>query len=436
VEKSLQISREPTVGFNVLGYVSAGIGLGVTARNIILSLINRNFPVRVFDIDVGLGRSKQDRTFESITVQSVGELPYAINLFILDMQGLWRFLSEHPDSIDQSRFNAALVLWELPILPSHWKAALECFDILLAPSEFIQNTFNSNLSHVRTVHCEHPLYLPEAIVASRKRFSIPENKVAFVTSFDPHSDAERKNPFAAVEAFKRIAGDEPRAHMVIKVNDPTGQHPIIANLKDRCANYRGIQLLTDKLSYEDVLALYASSDAFVSLHRSEGVGLGLMECMMLGKPVIATGWSGNTSFMDQDNSCLVSYELIKADGSIDFYKKQFLGRATHWADPNIDEAVVWMKRLVSDPGLRIAKGQRAAESIGRYQERARQVKFAEGIIAEWQQRATRSKSSKITERATVFTRRSHFRFRTQIQRLRERTQEELDRHLLWRFKSH
>lgn len=436
MNKEGQISSSAAVGFNVLGYVSANIGLGVTARNIILSLIKRNFPVCVFDIDVGLSRSKQDRSFESISVQSLAELPHAINLFILDIQGLWRFLSDCPESIDQRRFNAALVLWELPIIPSHWKAALECFDILLAPSEFIQNTFDSNLSHVPTMHCEHPLYLPDGIVSSKKRFSIPEDRVVFVTSFDPHSDSERKNPFAAVEAFKRIAHNEPRAHMVIKVNDPSGQHPIVADLKNRCASYEGIQLLSEKLSYKDILDLYASSDAFVSLHRSEGVGLGLMECMMLGKPVIATAWSGNTSFMDEDNSCLVSYELITANGSIDFYKQKFLGKRTHWANPSIDDAVVWMNRLVSDPSLRIAKGQRAAESIGRYQERARQVKFAERIVAELQQRSSRSNSSRLKERATVLTRRSHLRFRTEIQRLRERTQEELDRHLLWRFKNH
>ena len=95
-----------------------------------------------------------------------------------------------------------------------------------------------------------------------------------------------------------------------------------------------------------------------------------------------------------------------------------------------------MKRLVNDPSLRIAKGQLAAESIGRYQERARQVRFADRIVAELQQRSTRSKSSRVKDRATVLTRRGHLRFRTELQRLRERTQEELDRHLLWRFRNH
>ena len=428
---------ERTLGFNVFGYVSARVGLGVTARNVILSLINRNFPVCVFDIDVGLGRSKQECCFESITVQSLTELPHTINLFILDMQGLWRFLSEHQDAIDQSRLNVALVLWELPVLPRHWKAALECFDVLLAPSQFIQNIFNAALSYVPTIYTEHPLFLPEGILGSRKRFSLPEDKLIFVTSFDPYSDSERKNPFAAVEAFKDVAKDEARAHLVIKVNDATGagQHPVIADLNAYCLGHSAIQILTEKFSYMDILNLYASSDAFVSLHRAEGVGLGLMECMALGKPVIATAWSGNMSFMDQANSCLVGYHLVATNGSINIYKKKFLGRETKWANPHVDEAAIWMKRLVADPDLRATKGKLAAESIGRYQERAQRVSFAEKLLAEWQKRSALSKPAKLRQRVTSSTLRSRLRLSTWVQRLRYRIQEELDRRVLWKFKS-
>src|ERR1044071_6429472 len=109
------------------------------------------------------------------------------------------------------------------------------------------------------------------------------------------------------------------------------------------------------------------------------------------------------SFMVQYNSCLVGCELGTANGSIDFYKRQFLGRTANWANPSIDEAVVWMKRLVSDRRLRIAKGQRAAESIRRYQAKARQVRFTETIISEWQQRCSVSQSSRLKQRAAILT---------------------------------
>ena len=84
-------------------------------------------------------------------------------------------------------------------------------------------------------------------------------------------------------------------------------------------------------------------DCFISLHRSEGFGFGLAKSMLLGKPVIATNYSGNTDFMNQDNSCLVNYKLIK------LAKKEYIfGKGQVWADPDIDHATGYMKRLVKD----------------------------------------------------------------------------------------
>jgi glycosyltransferase involved in cell wall biosynthesis len=61
---------------------------------------------------------------------------------------------------------------------------------------------------------------------------------------------------------------------------------------------------------EDMASLLNQIDCYVSLHRSEGFGLGLAEAMLLGKPVIATGFSGNLEFMKPTNSFLVSYNLV------------------------------------------------------------------------------------------------------------------------------
>ena len=85
-------------------------------------------------------------------------------------------------------------------------------------------------------------------------------------------------------------------------------------MPERCATILGLwtglfkvadrdhrmHVITEVLPYNDVISLYASADCFISLHRSEGLGLGMMEAMLLGKPVIATGWSGNLDFMTAD----------------------------------------------------------------------------------------------------------------------------------------
>jgi hypothetical protein len=104
-----------------------------------------------------------------------------------------------------------------------------------------------------------------------------------------------------------------------------------------------------------------------------------MEAMSLGKPVIATGWSGNMSFMDRSNSCLVAYELVPVRGSTYVYSEELLGARAVWADPDVTNAVDWMRVLVERPGVRAAIGRNARESMGRYQEDARRGLFLDEL---------------------------------------------------------
>ena len=73
----------------------------------------------------------------------------------------------------------------------------------------------------------------------------------------------------------------------------------------------GIILLDTILTRQEVYNLESLCDCFVSLHRSEGFGLGLAESMFLGKPVIGTAWSGNRDFMNPQNACCVDYRMIR-----------------------------------------------------------------------------------------------------------------------------
>jgi len=130
-----------------------------------------------------------------------------------------------------------------------------------------------------------------------------------------------------------------------------------------------------------VLSLYGSLDVFVSLHRSEGIGLGPMEAMSLGKPVIATAWSGNMSFMDRSNACLVAYDLVPVRGSTWVYSERVLGERAVWAEPNVDDAAVWMRMLVERPDVRAAIGRKAAEDMRRYQEEAQRGRFIDELRA-------------------------------------------------------
>jgi hypothetical protein len=120
-----------------------------------------------------------------------------------------------------------------------------------------------------------------------------------------------------------------------------------------------VRILSGPLSYDDVLSLYASADVYVSLHRAEGLGLGMLEAMVLGKPVIATAYSGNMDFMDGSSSMLIDYVMTPVTPS-PAYAPSVIGEHQMWAEPSIDMAAAGMRRLQEDPDLRTHLGDLAA----------------------------------------------------------------------------
>ena len=108
-----------------------------------------------------------------------------------------------------------------------------------------------------------------------------------------------------------------------------------------------IMLLNRTLSRAEILDLYRACDCFVSLHRAEGYGRGIAEAMLLGKPVITTGFSGNLDFTTNETAALVGYELVPVKkGEYPFADGQV------WADVDIEHAARSMKRIAGDAAFR------------------------------------------------------------------------------------
>jgi glycosyltransferase involved in cell wall biosynthesis len=262
-----------------------------------------------------------------------------------------------------------------------------------------------------------------------------------VQSFDPHSDPLRKNPYGAIDAFHLAARDlGDKAHLVVKVNNVEvkglGCDPdqVIQQLRARCDNDPRIHIIAQSLAYDEVLSLYASCDVFISLHRAEGLGLGLLESMTLGKPVIATAWSGNMSFMRHTNSCLVGYDLVPFSG-MGADGRDKLGKYAVWAEPHIDEAADWIKMLVSDESLRLRIGKQAALDAAEYQAQATRGGFIDELRAlvfekEFIQRRNGDKWRQIDDVRAEFER-YHFGI---IKRAHKNAARIFDRLIGWRFR--
>ena len=210
------------------------------------------------------------------------------------------------------------------------------------------------------------------------------------TGFDPLSDPARKNPFGAIEAFRRAFSNGERSHLVVKVNNPKVEgkrRELLERMYSSVAGDARIIVLTERYSFSDLMALYASCDVFIALHRSEGLGLVPLEAMRLGKPVVATGWSGNLTYMTHCNACLVGFGFVATDESSHFYSPQFLGGRPYWAEPDIDEAATWLRRLADDVQLREKIGRRAAADTAEHDRLACQAGFVDELRAIWEAKA-------------------------------------------------
>ena len=375
----------PDGGINVVGYVSGNLGLGVLARHIVSILLARGCPVRVLDIDPALGRGGHDRRFAEYTVGSADELPYSITLLIFPPDSIVAFLKDRRNRdllLRKGGLNAALMNWEQMTVPPEWARILGGLDVVVAPSGFTRETFEKVLPDVAVLSTRVPVELPSEVMPDRARFGLQADRVWFGSAFEPYSDPARKNPFAVLDAFDQAFPGRRDVGLVIKVNNAAAAgrpHAVTEELRARSRGDERIVLLAESLEYATVLGLYASLDVYVSLHRSEGIGLGLMEAMLLGKPVIATGWSGNMSFMDRSNSCLVAYTLIPAHGRSHVYSQELLGPRAVWADPDVANAAEWMRLLADRPDVRAAIGRSAHEAMGRYQEEARRGLFLDEL---------------------------------------------------------
>jgi len=205
----------------------------------------------------------------------------------------------------------------------------------------------------------------------RDYFGLPSDRFLFLTLFDMVSIFDRKNPLGTVEAFIRAFGNDLSVQLIVKINNAEKRPDSLRLLKESIAGYP-ITIVDRTFQREETYGLINSCDCVVSLHRSEGFGLTLAEAMFLGKPVIATAYSGNMDFTRIGASFLVGYRLKAVGKNNEPYDEQCL-----WADPSIEQAAEQMRTVARDAqtrrnvaaaGQELVRGMLSPRTVGRQME--------------------------------------------------------------------
>jgi glycosyltransferase involved in cell wall biosynthesis len=352
-------------------------GQGVSVRGYLHYLTRRNVAIRLRDLGPGGGREGFAPRFAALAGTVLDRRAPAAWIHVGGGGELPPETARYRASVQAAGNAAAYHLWwELPVLRPDVVAELERFDAVIVSTHFLEDVARRHLRSPRILYAPQPLALADdpPPPAQRARFGIPDDAIAVLFVFDPGSDTTRKNPEAVLAAFARAAATAPSLHLVVKVMLPfvgaEAVAPQLAPLRAAAAANPRIHIITDALDEPDLHALFASCDACISLHRAEGLGLGMLEAMHLGLPVVATAYSGNMSFMDADSACLVPFRMIPAQGTRLPTYQAVASLDPIWADPDVDAAAAHLVRLARDAPWRRSVGAAARNAAAAWQREA------------------------------------------------------------------
>ena len=349
-----RIGRPRPVGINMAGFAQSVYGIGESSRAMWRAVQATGLPCVLLNV-----RSRVHSNADASLNGFARNNPFRVNLMTFSFDYSRRFYRDMGPRFFAGRHNVGLWYWEQEHFPMRWHSAFDYYDEIWVPSHFTQAAVAA-VSPVPVRKITYPFYLNETeAVPDRRRFGLPENACVFLFTFDFFSTIQRKNPAAMIAAFQRAFRPDEAALLVIKSinceHDEAGRDSL-----DQKSEGAKVVFMDKHISGAELNALFASADCYVSLHRSEGLGLGMAHAMYLGKPVIATNYSGNLEFMNSSNSLLVDYTMTELNEDSGPYE-----RGTRWAEPNVEHAANLMRWVYEHRAEAEALGARAAADIRR-----------------------------------------------------------------------
>ena len=345
------VSRDAR-GVDVVGFFTAEHGVGEAARTLVSAL-------RTTDIDISTVNytDTESRTEHFFVTDDVSR--HHTLLMSINADQLVVARDRLGDHFFHNRYVIGQWFWELEVAPAWYEPAWPIVNELWAPTRFIEEMLKKNApSKVVIRHVSLPIVPPRIDDSfTRPRWNI-DGRYMFLFVFDLMSIMKRKNPLGLISAYSKAFSENDGAQLVIKTMNGDKRSEDLALLLNAASSRSDITIINEVFTSTETSTLISLADCYVSLHRSEGLGLTLSEAMSLGKPVIATNYSGNTDFMTDTNSFLIPWSRVPVGHGAGGYDP-----AATWAEPDEDAAVETMRFVFKNQHEARIRGARAREDV-------------------------------------------------------------------------
>ena len=335
-------------GVNVLGYLREAKGIGEAARLYATALRAAGVPVRTGALDAGFSPSAGEEHV------SVGDLErsraHPVDLVCLNPPELRRFLDEGGRLPGDGR-RIGVWAWEVDLVPPEWAEIASELDEVWVYSRYVAEILGRALPVPVVV-------VPLTVAAPAVEVAPGQGEFTFLFMFDFHSTMARKNPLGLIEAYRKAFSVDDGTRLVVKTFNGDQWPADLAALTDAAEGRADIEIADRYVSEEEKGQMLAGCGCYVSLHRSEGFGLTLAEAMAVGRPVVATGFSGNLDFMPPGAGYLARWEPAKVGAGVTVYPA-----GATWAEPDIDHAAGLMRSAFDDRDEAERRAQRGRDHV-------------------------------------------------------------------------
>lgn len=339
-------------GVNLVGYLNSHVGIGESARRAGDALERAGVPVARFALPLPVPPVDGPPA----PPLGSGPLPHPVTV-------LWCSPDRYGLDVDLRelrRRSPHLIgrwAWELPEIPASWCAAADLLDETWVPSGFVAQAVRRCLDTPVTV-VPNPVGLPSAAALDRTRWGVPDDARLVTFLLDHHSTLQRKNPLGAIAVHRRAFAAQDGVTLLIKTLNADGCPGAHRQLLDAAAGRPDVRIVDAAISGPERDALIAGSDAYLSLHRSEGFGNTIAEAMAASRPVVATAFGGHLDVFGERNGFPVSWTPSAVGPAAPPYPADGT-----WAEPDLEHATARLREVLADPGEAARRARKAATDI-------------------------------------------------------------------------